>query len=357
MKKSKIFKLSVLMFALISFLTACGAKNTGEKKSINVYNAGEYIDPQILKDFEKETGIKVVYDTFASNEDLYIKIASGNTPYDVIVPSDYMIERLKNEDRLQKLDLNKIPNAKNVKEEFKHSAFDKDDEYSLPYFLGTVGIVYNKTMVKGPITSWNDLWDKQYTNQIIMYNSQRDSIAVALKKLGYSMNSTDEKELEEAKKELIAQKPLVYAYLTDDGRDVIVQGDAAMMVMYSGDAAYMINENENLDYVIPKEGSNIWMDSMVIPKDAENVDSAHEFINYMLKPEVAAKNAQYCMGYTSPVEGAREMLPEELKNSKVAYPDYKNLPELEFYKDLGESVKLYDRVWTEVSASIQDKLK
>lgn len=353
MKKFKniIFILILVIFS--SMMTSCKKESTSGS-TINVYNAGEYIDPQVLKDFEKETGIKVIYDTFASNEDLYIKIANGHTPYDVIVPSDYMVERLIKENRLQKLDFSKIPNIDNILPEFRFPKFDPTGEYTVPYFSGTMGIVYNKTMVKTPPTSWKDLWNPEYKRQIIMYNSQRDSIAIALKMLGYSMNSVDPFELQEAKKALIEQKPLVYAYLTDDGRDVMVQGDGAMMPMYSGDAAYMISENKDLDYVIPKEGANIWMDSMCIPKDAKNVEGAHEFINYLLRKDVGILNADYCMGYTSPIKGVKEGLPEELRNSKVAYPDYNHLPPLEYFKDLGENSKLYDRIWTEVSATFVD---
>lgn len=184
-----------------------------------------------------------------------------------------------------------------------------------------------------------------------MYNSQRDTLGLALKRLGYSLNSTNEKELEEAKKSLIEQKPLVYAYLDDDGRDVVVQGDANLSVMYSGDALLMMAQNEDLDYVVPKEGSNIWYDSMVIPKNAKNVSGAEKFINYMLKPEVQAKNAEYCVGYTSPVKGVKDLLPDEIKNSKVAYPDIDLLPPLESFKDLGDFIKVYDRIWTEINAS------
>lgn len=352
----KKFKKVIIIFVLLLLpftFTSC-KKESISKPTINVYNAGEYIEPQILKDFEEETGIKVVYDTFASNEDLYIKIASGHTPYDVIVPSDYMIERLIKEGRLQKLDYSKIPNFENVLPEYRHPQFDPDDQYTAPYFSGTIGIVYNKTMVKSPLTSWRDLWNKEYAGKIIMYNSQRDSIAIALKMLGYSMNSVDPNELKEAKQALIEQKSLVYAYLTDDGRDVMVQGDAAMMPMYSGDAAYMMSENSDLDYVIPKEGTNIWMDSMCIPKDANNVEGAHEFINYLLREDVGVLNAEYSMGYTSPIRGVKENLPEELKNSKVAYPDVNELPPLEYFEDLGENSKLYDRIWTEVSATFVD---
>lgn len=345
--KKIILALSVLMLLTLS---ACGKKDQA-KEEIYVYNWGEYIDPSILKDFQKETGIKVNYDTYASNEDLYIKMTQSQDKYDVIVPSDYMIERLIKEDLIQEINFDNIPNFSGVEDVLKNPSFDPENKYSVPYFWGTVGIVYNKSEVKDKVDSWNILWNEKYKDQIIMYNSQRDTLGLALKRLGYSLNSTNEKELEEAKKSLIEQKPLVYAYLDDDGRDVVVQGDANLSVMYSGDALLMMAQNEDLDYVVPKEGSNIWYDSMVIPKNAQNVSGAEKFINYMLKPEVQAKNAEYCVGYTSPVKGVKDLLPDEIKNSKVAYPDIDLLPPLESFKDLGDFIKVYDRIWTEINAS------
>ncbi|MBS6611327.1 MAG: spermidine/putrescine ABC transporter substrate-binding protein [Peptoniphilus harei] len=339
----------VLSLLMVFTLTACGKEES--KEEISVYNWGEYIDPSILKDFQKETGIKVNYDTYASNEDLYIKLTQSQDKYDVVVPSDYMIERLIKEDLIREINFENIKNFDGVEDKLKNPTFDPENKYSVPYFWGTVGIVYNKAEVKDKVDSWDILWDKKYKDQIIMYNSQRDTIGVALKRLGYSLNSTNEKELEEAKKSLIEQKPLVYAYLDDDGRDVIVQGDANLSVMYSGDALLMMDQNEDLDYVIPKEGSNIWYDSMVIPKNAKNVSGAEKFIDYMLRPEVQAKNAEYCVGYTSPVKGVKELLPDEIKNSKVAYPDIEKLPPLEFFRDLGDFIKVYDRLWTEINAS------
>lgn len=345
--KKIILALSVLMLLTLS---ACGKKDQA-KEEIFVYNWGEYIDPSILKDFQKETGIKVNYDTYASNEDLYIKMTQSQDKYDVIVPSDYMIERLIKEDLIQEINFENIPNFSGVEDILKNPSFDPENKYSVPYFWGTVGIVYNKSEVKDKVDSWNILWNEKYKDQIIMYNSQRDTLGLALKRLGYSLNSTNEKELEEAKKSLIEQKPLVYAYLDDDGRDVVVQGDANLSVMYSGDALLMMAQNEDLDYVVPKEGSNIWYDSMVIPKNAQNVSGAEKFINYMLKPEVQAKNAEYCVGYTSPVKGVKDLLPDEIKNSKVAYPDIDLLPPLESFRDLGDFIKVYDRIWTEINAS------
>lgn len=351
MKKIYLSLLVIFILLLAPMLSSCKGK-TMIKNEVDVYNWGEYIDPETIKIFEEETGIKVRYDTYASNEDMYVKIKQNTDNYDVIVPSDYMIERMIKEGLLAKIDFNNIPNFSGIEDSIKYPEFDPTNEYSVPYFWGTVGIIYNTEMIDENIDSWSDLWNKKYSGKIIMYNSQRDSIAIALKKLGYSMNSDDIKELHDAKEALIEQKPLVYAYLTDDGRDVIVQEDAAIAVMYSGDALLMMNENEKLKYVVPKEGSNKWYDSFVIPKTAMHKENAEKFINFMSRPDIAAKNAEYCMGYTSPVLKAKELLPENIKNSYVAYPDSSELPGLEAYHDLGDMVELYDRIWTEVIATM-----
>ncbi len=349
--KKNIRKLILILILSVFTLTGCGKKDMSN--AINVYNWGEYIDPDTIRMFEKETGIKVLYETYASNEDLYVKLVQNTDTYDVVVPSDYMIERLIKEDLVQKIDFNNIPNFEGIEKNIKNPDFDPTNEYSVPYFWGTLGIVYNTKMIDEDIKSWDSLWNEKYKNQIIMYNSQRDSIAVALRKLGYSMNTRSIDELQKAKEALIEQKPLVYAYLTDDGRDVLVQGDAAMGVMYSGDALLMMGENKDLKYVVPKEGSNIWYDSFVIPKNAKNKEGAESFINFMSRPDIAAINAEYCVGYTSPVIKAKDLLPEEIKNSYVAYPTVEELPLLESYKDLDELVFVYDRLWTEVIATMR----
>ena len=342
-------RLSILLLISILFLTACG-KAGDKKETLHVYNWGDYVDMDTIRQFEKETGIKVIYDTFASNEDLYVKLKKSNDPYDVIVPSEYMIERMIREDMLLPLDYDQIPNMKKLDKRILDMDYDPGNKYSVPYFWGTLGIVVNTDYVKEPIDSWSALWDKKYKNEIIMYNSQRDSIAIALKYLGYSMNSRSMKELEEAKEALIAQKPLVYAYLADEGRDVMSQGDASLSVMYSGDAAMMRQENNSLEYIIPKEGTNIWYDSFAVPKQSKNPEGAMAFINFMSRPDIAAKNAEHNVGYATPILEAIALLPKELREDPVAYPDMDHLPPLEVYRDLHDFVEVYDRIWTEVTA-------
>lgn len=336
------------LITLVFFASSCKKSSSG--RSIHVYNWGDYVDADTISQFEEETGIKVIYDTFASNEDLYVKIKQDSDPYDVIVPSEYMVERMIREDMLQELDYSKIPNAKLFDERLLDKDYDPNNKYSLPYLWGTLGIVVNEKMITDPIDSWSALWNKKYAGQIIMYNSQRDSIAVALAKLGFSMNSDSREELQLAKEALIEQKPLVYAYLADEGRDVMSQGDAGLSVMYSGDALMMMDENPDLDYIIPKEGTNLWYDCFAVPKNAKNPEDAMTFINFMSRPDIAALNAEYNVGYASPIPKAIELLPDEIKNNPLAYPDLENLPPTEVYRDLGEKVELYDRIWTEVTA-------
>lgn len=343
--KKCFFLLIALSLVLLS-----GCEKGKKSEAIHVYNWGDYVDMDTIRQFERETGIEVIYDTFASNEDLYVKLKKSKDAYDVVVPSDYMVERMIREDMLMPLDYDRIPNRDKFDPKIMDPAYDPENRYSLPFYWGTLGIVANKTRLKGGIDSWNDLWDARYKNDIIMYNSQRDSIAVALKKLGYSMNSRSLEELEAAKEALIEQKPLVYAYLGDDGRDVMSQGDAALSVTYSGDASLMCRENDDLQYILPKEGTNIWYDSFVVPKNAKNPEGAMAFINFMSRPDIAAKNAAYNVGYATPIPEAIRLLPDWMQRDSIAYPDMDSLPPLEVYRDTGGLIQVYDRIWTEVTA-------
>ena len=290
----KTNKLVLLVLLLVIVVAASGCGDSRPK--INVYNWGDYIDKSVIDDFEEEFNIKVNYSMFSTNEDLYVKLKQGGSSYDVVFPSDYMIEKMIREDMLTKLDKNNIPNLQNVDEKFFNLDFDPSNDYSVPYMWGTVGIIYNKTMVDDVVDSWDILWNEKYEGQIFMLNSQRDTLAVALLKLGYSMNTRNINELEEAKQELIKQRPLVEAYLGDEVKDAMVGGEAAFAVVWSGDAVAMIRDNPDLEYVIPKEGTNLWFDSMVIPSTAKNKEGAEAFINFMSRPDIAARNTDYKIG-------------------------------------------------------------
>lgn len=344
LKRTKVLLLLVLVLILATVATACG----DQRPTINVYNYGDYIDPEILKEFEEEFGIKVNYSMYETNEDMYIKLKQGGSSFDVIFPSDYMIERMVREGMLQKINKDNVPNLANVHEDFLGLEYDPNNDYSVPYMWGTVGIVYNTTMVDDVVDSWDILWDEKYAGQIIMLDSQRDSIAVALKKLGYSMNTRSEEELEAAKEELIKQKPLVYAYLGDQVKDAMVAGDAALAVVYSGDAIAIMRENPDIQFAIPKEGTNLWFDCMVIPSTAENKEGAEAFINFLCRPEIAARNAKY-LGYSTPIKEARQLLPDYMKDSEVAFPELEEVLKItEIFKDPRDIVEEYDRIWTEL---------
>lgn len=328
------------------------ARDTGSNE-IYVYNWGEYIDPEVLDMFESETGITVNYEEFETNEEMYTIIAKGARTYDVICPSDYMVQKMIENNLLAKINYNNIPNIKNIGSQYMESAkgFDPENEYCVPYCWGTVGIMYNKKMVDEPIDSWSVLFDSKYKNQILMQNSVRDAYCVALSYLGYSINTLNEDELKEATDLLIRQKPLVQAYVVDQVRDKMIKNAAAIGVIYSGEAIYMQRENEDLEYVIPKEGSNVWIDGWVIPKNCKNKEGAEAFINFLCRPDIALMNFEY-ITYSTPNEAARELIEdEEIRNSVIAFPDAEELENCEVYNYLGsDGDKLYDKYWTKVGA-------
>lgn len=348
MKRNNKILMVVLLSLVVGVLsTGCGGE---EKTVLNVYNWGDYIDLAVIDEFEEEYGIEVNYENFATNEDMYVKIKSGGTDYDVAFPSDYMIEKMIKEDMLLKIDLNNISNFKHIGSRFKNLDFDPNNEYSVPYMWGTVGIIYNTKLVKDNVDSWDILWNEEYERQILMLDSQRDSIGVALKKLGYSLNTRNIDELNEAKNELIKQKPLVLAYVGDEVKGMMIGEEAALAVVWSGDAIYMMEENENLKYVVPKEGSNYWFDNMVIPNTSKHKEEAEMFIDFMTRPEISLKNAEY-IGYSTPNVETMKMLDEEILNNKAAYPSEEELTENEVFLDLGDFIREYDKIWTEVKAN------
>ena len=327
--------------------------NMMNSEKVVVYNWGEYLDPEVLTMFEEETGIDVVYEEFETNEILYPKISSGAIAYDVICPSDYMIQRMIENGLLAEINFDNIPNVKNIGKDYIEQSrqFDPENKYSVPYCWGTVGILYNKTMVDEPITSWSVLWDEKYKDNILMQDSVRDAFGVTLKYLGYSLNSTDLDELTEARDLLIKQKPLVQAYVIDQVRDKMIGNEAAIGVIYSGEAIYTQMENPDLEYVIPEEGSNIWIDSWVIPKNAENKENAEKFINFLCRPEIALMNFEY-ITYSTPNIEARKLIEDEaIRNSEIAFPDLSKYDNLETFQYLGtEADQTYGELWNQVKS-------
>ncbi|MDF2539318.1 MAG: putative secreted protein [Herbinix sp.] len=343
----KIIVFAVMVSALFLF-TAC-SKGSGEK--VYVYNWGEYIDPEVFELFEEETGIEVVDDYFESNEEMYPKIKAGAVQYDVVCPSDYMIQKMIDEDLLAEINFDNVPNLKNIDTSYLKSSetFDPGNKFSVPYCWGTLGILYNKTMVDEPIDSWSAIFDEKYSGNILMIDSVRDAFGITLSYLGYDMNTTNETELDEAKALLQEQYPLVQAYVVDQVRDKMIGEEAALGVIYSGEAIYTKRENENLEYVVPKEGSNVWIDAWVIPKNCRNKENAEAFINFICDGEIALKNFEY-ITYSTPNSIARDMIEDEdIKNSQVAFPPQEVLDRCTTFRYLGEDFEaMYNNKWNEV---------
>ncbi|MBE5781181.1 MAG: spermidine/putrescine ABC transporter substrate-binding protein [Clostridiales bacterium] len=348
----KMFTLMLcLVMACTLLLTGCGG-GTETTATLRIYNWGDYIDDQVLADFRAEhPEINVIYDMFDSNEAMLAKL-EGGAEYDILFPSDYMIEKLIAEDMVQELDLDRIEGLENLSPSFMNMAFDPENKYSIPYMWGTVGILYNTTMVKEPVESWDILWDEKYSGQIVMYDSVRDSMGVALKRMGESVNTTDTAKLEAAINSLKEQKPLVMAYMMDNAKSTMINGGAAMAVVYSGDAIFCMGENEELAYAVPKEGSNVWVDGIVITNSCqgENLDAAYTFLSYLCEAEVAKANSEY-IGYATPNAAALELMDESVKNDAAYNPPQEVLERCEVYLDLGENEAIYARYWEEFKAN------
>lgn len=327
----------VVAFSLM-YLTSYLNKSEGYTGGNNlvIYNWGDYIDPELIKKFEDETGMKIIYQTFDSNEAMMTKIEQGGTTYDLVIPSEYALSKMKDEGLLIPIDHTKLPNLVNIPSRFLDLSFDPGNKYSIPYFWGTVGIIFNPDLVNGKtFTSWNDLWDEDLKNKIMLVDGAREVLGMSLNSLGYSLNDTNEEHLQEAKNKLQLLTPNVKAIVGDEIKMLLAGEEAAVGVVWSGDASEIMDENDKLDYVIPKEGSNVWFDNMVIPTTAANVEGAHQFINFMLDPENAAQNAEY-VGYSTPNDKARELLPPEISEDERFYPDEELTNKLEVYNNLGK---------------------
>lgn len=294
--------ISILLVVLL--LTGCLNNPQTERSVLRIYSPSVYIDENIITDFEDIFNVKVIYEEFESNEQMYTKLLSGNN-YDVLVPSDYMIDRLIQEDQLQKIDMDYITNFDYIKEELLYQDYDLKNEYSIPYFFGSVGILYNKNEVSKKdleVEGWNIFLDTKYKNDIYFYDSERDAFMIALKALGYSMNTSNLDEINNAYEWLVKMADTMSpVYVLDTVIESMLDGNKAMAVMYSGDASFIMSENEDMEFFMPKEGTNIWTDAMVITKDAENVEMANEWINYLLDFDVALANSIE-VGYSSPVK-------------------------------------------------------
>ena len=331
-------------------------------EELYVYNWGDYIDDEVVAMFEEGTGIKVTYDMFETNEEMYPVIEAGAVTYDVVCPSDYMIQKMIENDMLAEINFENVPNISQINPEYMEMSrsFDPENRYSVPYCWGTVGILYNTKRLEElgvePPKSWMDLWDPALKGEILMQDSVRDAFMVALKGLGYSMNTIDEKELQQAKDLLIQQKPLVQAYVIDQVRDKMIGGEAAVGVIYSGEMLYIQEEVKNLgldyslEYVVPEEGTNLWLDSWVIPKNAQNKENAEKWINFLCRPDIALRNFEY-ITYSTPNQGAFDLLDPEIQENKAVFPDLDSLENSEVYRYLGDEEEgVYNALWKEVKS-------
>lgn len=336
-------KLTTLFIGLVAIIVLLSlgayqvehAQGQAGADELTIYNWGDYIDPQLLSKFEKETGLKVNYETFDSNEAMYTKINQGGTAYDIAIPSEYMIDKMIEENMLLALDHKKIVGLENIDERFLDESFDPGNQYSIPYFWGTLGIVYNDKFVdEGQITQWSDLWKQEFKDSLMLIDSAREILGLSLNSLGYSLNSKDDQELQEAAEKLNLLTPNIKAIVADEIKMYMINEEAQVAVTFSGEAADMMWENEHLHYVIPSEASNLWFDNIVMPKTAKNVEGAYDFINFMLEPENAAQNAEY-IGYSTPNKAALEIMDPEITSDEQFYPSDEVISHLEVYENLG----------------------
>lgn len=345
MKKNKLFAVfGIIALLAVVVLTGCSSKET-----LYIYSWSDNFDPEVLVNFEKEFNVKVVYDSFSSNEDLLAKMQAGNFQYDIIQPSDYMVDIMVKLGYLAELNKANIPNLSNMNPTFTGLPFDPENKYSIVYMYGVTGIAYNTKYVTDEITSWEDLWDPKYAGRVVLLNDSREVFGMALKKLGYSPNSTNEAELQEALAELKKLSPNVLAFDTDDIKQKFMSEEAWIGTMWSGDAAYANDENEDIAYVVPTEGATIFYDTTAIPKGAKNKELAEKFINYLLDPEVSAQNYEW-LGYGNPNQAAEPFQSEEFKSNPFINLPAEDLARTESLIDIGAAKELYDRYWTELKS-------
>jgi len=319
-------------------------------KELNIYNWSDYIAEDTIPNFEKEFGVKVNYDTYEDNEAMLAKLQSGATGYDIVVPTGYMVEIMLKQGLLAPINHDNIPNLKGVSKGFQNPPYDPGRKFTVPWQWGTTGFAYNSQKVTGKVDSWKLLWDPQYSGKITLLDDMRSAISVALKMLGYSLNSTSEKELMESKKMLMEQKPLLKAYISAPVKSLLISGEVWLSQLWVGDTLMAADENADIQYCIPKEGCEIWDDNLAIPKTAPHKYTAEVWMNYCLQPKVAAAISNF-VHYATPVEGAKKYIEKEDLDNPGIYPPPEVMQRLEFQKDVGEATRIYDQIWTELKAA------
>lgn len=358
MKRSLIKRISAIICTTLltaNLFVGCGndGGKVGDNGKINLFNWGDYIDTGLIKQFEKETLIDVVLENYDTNEIMYNKVKSTPGVYDIVIPSDYMIQKMINEDLLEEINFDNIPNYSNIDEQYKNLAYDAENKYSVPYTWGVIGIIYDPEVVTEEVDSWDILWNEKYKKEIFMYDSYRDTFVAPLKKLGYSLNTNNPTEIDAAKDLLEKQTPLVQALVVDDIKTLLVNGEGSLAPVWSGDAMYIMNEvpEKDMQFVVPKEGSNIYFDSMAIPKNSPNKENAEKFINFMLDAENGMRNSEY-IGYSTPNKASFDLMDPLDQNNKTAYPDKDIIEKCEVFVDLPkETLSYYIKAFDEYKAS------
>ena len=345
----KIALLLALVLTVSCFALVPAAKADGD--TLVVYNWYDYIDESVIDMFEEETGIKVKYVNFTTCEEMYVKMTQGGSLFDVCVPSDYIIERFIQEDMLAPIDYSKLQYTNDLLPWLWECDYDMGNKFSVPYMWGTVGILFNTDYVDGEITSWSSLYDPSYQNDVLLLDSIRDTMGTTLKYLGYSLNCREEDALAEVTALLIKQKEdgIVQGYMVDEVKDKMVAGEAAMAVMWSGDAMYSIEENDSLVYVVPEEGSNVWVDALCIPKTTQNYEGALKFIDFMCRPDIAQMNYDY-IHYASPIRTVVDNLPEDEAANPAVNPTDEMISRCEFFHDIMDYMDVYNKYWMQVRA-------
>ena len=337
-----------LVLALVLCCSVLAVSGAAAEEVVNVYNWYDYMDESVFDQFTAETGIKVNKMYFTTNEDMMVQLRVSPGAYDLVFPSDYCVERMIAEGMVSEINFANIPNAANTSAWLNNPSYDPENKYSVPFMWGTVGILYNTTMVDDPVDSWAILWNDKYADNIFMLNSIRDAMGITLKYLGYSLNTRNLVELKAATDMLVKQKPLVKAYYVDETKDKMVAGEAALAVVWSGDALYAMELNEDLAYAVPKEGSNVWVDAMVIPATAKNKENAEKLIDFLCRPEIAQKNCEY-IWYSSPNEGAIQLMGEEYTENLTINPTQDIIDRCEFFNDIPNNfLTVYNALWGQV---------
>lgn len=351
MRKRVVSAALVLALGAGALMTGCGGSQE-KKGTLTVFNYGEYMDPAVLDMFYDETGIEVKYEEALTPEEMYTKYKAGAIDYDLLCSTDYMIEKLIKEGELQEIDIESMENKDNIGDKYWEfsTAFDPGNKYTVPYFWGTVGILYDTTKVKEPVDSWEDMFSGEYAGEVIMQNSMRDTLSVALKALGYSLNTNDENEIRQAYELLTKQKSDVQSYLVDEARDEVVAGNATMALVYSGEAYLGREYNENLEYVVPKEGSQVWMDSWGVTKNCKNPDMAMQFLDFLCREDIAKMNFEYIY-YSTPNEAVIESLSEEERSDETLVPNDEVTENCEVcVQQKPEIVDLENELWKKLKA-------